>query len=144
MELLIFNPLPCPSLVHSCLSDGALLNSGDWGIFFGMARCWRYPSPFSVQHISEPLLQTASQAAKCLPAGSRGCSAPKLGQVWASCPQVWLHHPYLNFMYQRGKSPPCTSLTFQPSSFRHGLAQRFNLSSAFFHLLEGQNLAKPL
>lgn len=58
MELLIFNLLLCPSLVHShaCPSDSALLNSGDWGIFFGMGHGWRYPSPFSVQHISEPLL----------------------------------------------------------------------------------------
>lgn len=69
---------------------------------------------------------------------------PKLGQVWPSWLQVWLHHPCLSFMYHRGKSPPCTSFTFQSSSFRHGLAQRFILSSAFFHLLEGQNLTKPL
>lgn len=58
MELLIFNPLLCPSLVHPHArpSDGALLNSGDWGVFSEVAHGWRYPSPFSAQQISETLL----------------------------------------------------------------------------------------
>lgn len=34
------------------------------------------------------------------------------------------------------------SLTFQPSSFKHGPAQRFTLNSAFFLFIRGPKLGK--